>query len=75
MNQIKWTVLDDMNDDLGNPTCWFFVPNPKTYIYITLSSSDHYTVYVYDSDLDAYLDVKKFRSLKNAKNWVSDLLY
>ena len=72
----KWNVLEECNDDDGNPTCWAIKINNKKYgkfIWITETVSKNDTVeYAIEADINGeFRTLITCKSLTSAKRWVT----
>lgn len=66
-----WTIVEEMNDENNNPTCWAKEINSKRYgkyVWITDKGGG------YDVEIDTacgILPLKTCKSLSSAKRWVT----
>lgn len=66
-----WRVLNDSNDEQGNPTCWYLkIDHPKYGKYLWISAKGiGYAVEFLSYDTVCVL--KMCKSLASAKRWVT----
>ena len=73
--ELKWEIIEEMNDDDGSPTCWATEIRHEQYgkfCWITMISEDKYAVEILiDKE---YITLKEFKTLNGAKRYVERLL-
>lgn len=73
--ELKWEIIEEMNDDDGSPTCWATETirhRYGKYCWITMTSEDKYAVEVLIGK--EYTTLKEFKTLNGAKRYVERML-
>lgn len=69
-----WRVVEESNDDSGNPTCWSREINSDRYgkyVWISKFGEDAYAVEVESGGYGYIQGLKICKSLASAKRWVT----
>lgn len=72
-----WYIIDECDDEEGNPTCWCAeINHPKYGKYVWINDmGDHYNVEVIcDGFTNSFTELVRCKSLTSAKRWVTRYL-
>ena len=73
MPKLKWEVIHECDDEVGNPTQWASeINHPQYGKYCWISDADEY--FIVEVDCGGFKELAKCKSLASAKRWVSTQL-